>query len=869
MRAPLSWLGEYVQLPESVTAAQVAADLVRVGLEEEALHGGDVIGPVVVGQVLEFVDEPQKNGKTIRWCQVDVGEYGVPVADGPEGGLAPRGIVCGAHNFIVGDQVVVSLPGAVLAGGFAIAARKTYGHVSDGMICSAKELGLGDDHTGIIRLVEWGMGDVPVGTDAIALLGLAEETVEVNVTPDRGYALSLRGLAREYGHATGAAFTDPALIDVPAPTADGFEVRLQDGAPVRGRIGCDRYVARIVHNVDAAGPSPRWLQRRLEQAGMRPISLAVDVTNYVMLAVGQPLHAFDLDQLTGPIVVRRAKPKERLTTLDGVDRALSPEDLLITDSAGGEASDHVLALAGVMGGASSEVSAQTTNLLIEAAHFDSITTARTSRRHKLSTEASRRYERGVDTELADRAAELAVRLLIEHGGGQIGPVTYAGEPSPGALIRMSWDLPNRVTGCGWTREQVIESLVEIGCEVSAEGAEVVETEPVEGFVGAGVSESHVLCVQAPSWRPDLRIGVDLVEEVARLRGYEQIPSILPVAPPGRGRTHGQDVRRSVARGLAEHGLTQVLTYPFVGAGIHDAFGLPADDNRRVALKLANPLSDEQPYLRTSVLSTVIEALRRNVSRGFTDLGLFEIGLVTRPVPAAPPAGRPGVESRPTDDELAALDAAIPPQPRRAAIVMTGLRELPGWDGPGRPADWSDALAAAMSIAETVGVTATVTKDADHAPWHPGRCARLEIEGQLFGHAGELHPKVVAALGLPLRTVAAEVDLDVLIAASGGIVAAEPISTFPLAKEDVALVVDAAVPAAEVQAALVAGAGELLESVRLFDVYTKPPIVPGQRSLAFALRFRAPDRTLTADETLAARDAAVAEATARTGAVLRS
>jgi phenylalanyl-tRNA synthetase beta chain len=857
MRAPLNWLGEYVVLPESVTALEVATDLVRVGLEEEGIHGGDVTGPIVVGRVLEFTPEPQKNGKTIRWCQLDVGA------------AEPRGIVCGASNFVVGDLVVVSLPGAVLPGGFAIAARKTYGHVSDGMICSARELGLGDDHDGIIRLGEWGMGDVVPGADAIALLGLAEETVEVNVTPDRGYAFSLRGIAREYSHATGAVFTDPALVDVPAPGADGFAVKLADDAPINGAAGCDRYVARIVRGVNSSASSPRWLQRRLEQAGMRPISLAVDVTNYVMLAVGQPLHAFDLDRLNGPIVVRRALADEKLTTLDGVERVLDPEDLLITDSAG----SRVLALAGVMGGASSEVREQTTDLLIESAHFDAISVARSSRRHKLSTEASKRYERGVDTELADRAAELAVQLLVQHGGGVAGPVTDVGAPIPGAVIRMSWDLPNRVTGCEWTRAQVIESLTEIGCRVVAEGAEMTDSELIGGVVDEGViTESEVLLVRAPSWRPDLTVGVDLVEEVARLRGYEQIPSVLPIAPSGRGLTRGQQVRRSVARALAEHGLVEVLTYPFIGDSIHDAFGLPADDPRRTALRLANPLSDEQPYLRTSVLSTLIEAVRRNLGRGFTDLALFEIGLVTRPLPDARPAGHPGVEHRPSEAELDALKAAIPPQPRRAAIVLTGLRELPSWssgDSAGRPADWSDAVEAAMLVAHTAGITPTITADPDHAPWHPGRCAKLEIDGQLFGHAGELHPKVVAALGLPARTVAAEVDLDVLIAASGAIVMAQPISTFPLAKEDVALVVDAAVPAGQVQAALADGAGDLLESVRLFDVYTKPPIEPGQRSLAFALRFRAPDRTLTAEETSAARDAAVASATARTGAVLRS
>ncbi|GAB3262599.1 phenylalanine--tRNA ligase subunit beta [Kineosporia babensis] len=836
MRAPLSWLAEYVELPKGATALEVAADLVKVGLEEEAVHGGGVTGPLVVARVLEFTPEKQKNGKTIRWCQVDVGE------------AEPRGIVCGAGNFFEGDLVVAVLPGAELPGGFKIAARKTYGHKSDGMICSALELGLGEDHDGIIRLTEWGFDEVKPGDDAIALLGLAEETVEVNVTPDRGYCFSLRGIAREYSHATGAAFTDPALIEVPAPAADGFEVELDDQAPINGVLGGDRFVARVVRGVDATASSPRWMQRRLEQAGMRPISLAVDVTNYVMLAVGHPLHAFDLDKLVAPIVVRRAVPGEQLTTLDDVKRKLDAEDLLVTDSPEGRGS-RVLSLAGVMGGASSEVSAETTNLLVEAAHWDPITVARTMRRHKLSTEAGKRYERGVDTQLADVAAELTVRLLVEYGGPavEVGPVTDVGVAAEGAVIEMAADFPARVVGLDYTREEVVSSLEQIGCEVSG---------------------SDVLTVKAPSWRPDLGVGVDLAEEVARLRGYDQIPSVLPVAPPGGGLTHGQRLRRSVARSLAEHGIVEVLTYPFMSGSVHDAFGLPKDDERRQALRLANPLSDEQPYMRTSLLATLVDAVKRNVSRGNTDLAVYEIGSVTRPNGTEAKAGHPQAGSRPSDAELEQLDQAIPHQPLRAAVVMTGQRELQGWNSAGRAADWSDALEAALLVARAAKIEPTVVKDPDHAPWHPGRCARLEIDGKLFGHAGELHPKVVAALGLPPRTVAAEVDLDVLIQASGGIVPAQPISTFPLAKEDVALVVKDEVQAQDVHAALVAGAGQLLESARLFDVYVQAPIEEGHKSLAFALRFRAPDRTLTAEETAAARDAAVAVAAERTGAVQR-
>lgn len=853
----MDWLGDHVVLPEGLTAEQLAADLVRVGLEEEAIHGSALTGPLVVGRVLEQQPEPQKNGKTINWCQVDVGAHnvdGVPAADGG----TPRGIVCGAHNFGPGDLVVVALPGAVLPGPFAIASRKTYGHVSDGMICSQRELGLGDDHDGIIVLPRLGYAeaDLEPGQDAVALLGLGEQVLEINVTPDRGYAFSYRGVARELSHSTGAAFTDrglPASLPTPPPAAtpDGFPVEVDDVAPVHGQVGCDRFVTRVVRGVDPAAESPAWLRRRLEKAGMRPISLAVDATNYVMLDLGQPLHAYDLAQVAAPVVVRRAVAGERLTTLDDVDRALDPQDLVITDSPDGARGSRVLGLAGVMGGASSEVSATTTDVLVEAAHFDAVSVARTSRRHRLSSEAAKRFERGVDPLLPAVAAQRVVDLLVEHGGGTadpaVGDLDTVTPPSP---VRLPAGEPARLVGVAYTPAQVRDALTDVGCTVEADGDD--------------------LLVTPPSWRPDLTGPADLVEEVARLVGYEVIPSVLPAAPGGRGLTAEQRARRSVARALAEAGFVETLSYPFVGDAELDALGLPADDPRRATLRLVNPLADDRPAMRTSVLATLLETVRRNVGRGLGDVALSEIGLVTLPAAGAPAAPSLPGGTRPTPEQLAALAAAVPAQPRHVAGVLAGRRTPSGWWGEGRPVDWTDALGAARLVAERVGVEMVVTADAETMPWHPGRCARLALaDGTVLGHAGELHPAVLETLGLPARSAAFELDLSALLAAAPqGPVQARPVSAFPAAKEDLAFVVDADVPARAVHDAVVEGAGELLEDLRLFDVFTGPQVGEGKKSLAYSLRLRGADRTLTADDARAVRERVVAVAAERVGAVLR-
>ncbi|MFE7623951.1 phenylalanine--tRNA ligase subunit beta [Streptomyces sp. NPDC057509] len=834
MRVPLSWLREYVDLPATETGRDVQAKLVAVGLEVETVEqiGAGLTGPLVVGQVLT-IEELEGFKKPIRFCTVDVGTA--------NGTGEPQEIVCGARNFAVGDKVVVVLPGAVLPGDFAIAARKTYGKTSHGMICSTDELGMGDDGThGIIVLPP----EHEAGTDAIELLELVDEVLDIAVTPDRGYCLSMRGVARETATAYGLPLRDPALLDVPAPNAYGYPVKVSDP------IGCSRFTARTVVGLQPEARTPIWMQRRLQKAGMRPISLAVDVTNYVMLELGQPLHAYDRTRIDGPIGVRRAEQGEKLTTLDGAVRVLDAGDLVITDNRG------PIGLAGVMGGADTEIAdaaegAHTAEVVIEAAHFDAISIARTARRHKLPSEASKRFERGVDPQAAAAAAQRTVDLLVLLAGGTAeAGVTEVTAPSAPRTITMPADHPDKVAGVTYGRETVVRRLQEVGCDVYGQDE---------------------LLVTTPSWRPDLNEPNDLAEEVIRLEGYENLPSTLPTPPSGRGLTDRQRLHRRVGRALAGAGYVEALNYPFIGEAVLDQLGLEADDDRRRTVELVNPISDEEPSLRTTLLPGLLGALRRNDGRGSHDLALFETGLVFRPSGQETKPVRLPVDRRPSDEEIASLDAALPRQPRHAAVVLAGAREQAGWWGKGRPADWADSVEAARTVAREAGVEVSVRADR-HAPWHPGRCAALYVtvagEETLFGHAGELHPRVIKELHLPQRACAMEVDLDVLEQAVDGVLRAPRISTFPVATQDVALVVGQDVPAADVERALRAGAGELLESLRLFDVFTGEQIGEGRKSLAYALRFRAGDRTLTVDEASAARDAAVALAAERTGAVLR-
>lgn len=832
MRVPLSWLREYVDVPVGAAPEDVLEALVRVGFEEEDVFRFDLQGPIVVGEVVEFVEEPQSNGKTIRWCQVDVGES------------EPRGIVCGARNFFAGDKVVVTLPGSVLPGPFPIAARKTYGHVSDGMIASAKELGLGDEHSGILRLVELGI-DAPVGTDAIALLGLDDVAVDINVTPDRGYALSLRGVAREYSHATGAAFRDPAIrpVDEVRP-GSGFPIAVDDRAPIRGRVGASEFVARIVRDVDPTRPTPPWMISRLTLAGIRSLGILIDITNYVMLELGQPIHGYDLDRLSGGITVRRATAGEKLETLDGKVRTLDAEDLLITDESG------PIGLAGVMGGGTTEMGQGTRNVLIEAATFDPVSIARTARRHKLPSEASRRFERGVDPAIPFVAARRVADLMVEYAGGthddELGGALYA------ELTRTRIALPagfvEGVIGVDYTPEQIAGALRLIGGDLD---------ERPEGWI-----------VTAPTWRPDLTDKWTLAEEVARIEGYDRIPSVLPLPPSGRGLTAAQQGRRRVSNALAAAGYVETPSFAFTSEEQNDLHG-SASGRHLPSIKLANPLDGQSPFLRRTLIPGLLEIAHRNVSRGFTDLALFEVGAVFLPEPgvAYGTSFVPPLAVRPDAATLAALDASIPPQRRHVAVLLTGslAPKQPGFAPVA--AGLSDALDAVRTIAAGAGVTIEV-EQGERAALHPGRAGVLSVGTTEVGYVGELLPAVAEASDLPGRVIVAELDLDLVLSLAAPKPVAPSLSGFPAATQDVSLVVGVDVPAGEVRAALVEGAGDLLESLRLVDDYRGAGVAEGAKSLTFALRFRAPDRTLTAAEATDAKLAGVAVAAQRFGATLR-
>lgn len=820
MRVPLSWVREYAAIPNSATPEEIGDALVRVGFEVEAIErqGMHIKGPLIVGRVLA-IEEITEFKKPIRWVELDCAE------------ATTRFVICGASNFSVHDLVVVAIPGAVLPGGFEISERETYGRISNGMICSSRELGMGEDHSGILVL---GSESTSPGANALEVLEIEDVIFDVAVNPDRGYALSLRGMAREISSAMGIGYSDPAQAvntNELVETGSGVIAKIDDPT------GISVLYLRTLDNFDPKAQTPLWMQRRIEKCGMRSISLAVDVTNYVMLELGQPLHAYDRSQINGSLHIRRAGETKELTTLDGQKRLLSSEDLLVADDV------RALALAGTMGGADSEVNEATTSVVIEAARFDPISIAKNARRHKLSTEASRRFERGVDPSLAEFASARAASLLMQLGGAVHVDSQRAGEPKYSPIVELDPHFIAKLTGADISLSQVREKLLIVGCDIEEVSDALWRIDP-------------------PSWRSDLVAPVDLVEEVARMVGYDAIPSVLPVHPVSPGLTSFQRRLRILAQMLADRGLVEVQNYPFVAESTLRDMGYTGD--RAKAFRIVNPLSEGAPLLRTHLIPGLIDAASRNISRGARNFGLFEIGSIFRNILPLSPFDNPPTAKRPTQEIIDQIYAGVPDQPIHVGGVLVGEAQSEDWKGQGRSYDWSDAIEFAESILRACNLTWTINRS-DFAPWHPGRCAELLVNGKVIAHAGELHPRVVASYTLPERACAFVVNLSGI--PEHGTLRAPSLGTMPAAMQDIALIVDENITNAEVVEAIFAGAGEMLESVTLFDKYDE--IGDGKISLAYTLTFRAPDRTLTGAEIAEFREGAVESARIKVGAVLRS
>jgi phenylalanyl-tRNA synthetase beta chain len=817
MRAPLSWLKEFVEIPDFVTADEISDALIRVGFEVEEIivQGSDLTGPLKFGKVLS-IEEITEFKKPIRYVGLDCGEG------------ETRYVICGATNFEVGDIVCVAIPGAVLPGNFAISARETYGKTSNGMICSGRELGISDDHAGIMTFAE---GSVEIGGDAIEALQINDVIFDIAVNPDRGYALSIRGVAREIAAALNLNYADPvdSLRSITfEKTGTGVSAKIvdQDAASV--------FYLRTLKDFDQKAQTPIWMRRRIEKMGMRSISLVVDITNYVMLELGQPLHAFDADKITGGLSIKRAGSTQKFTTLDGQERNLDPDDLMVWDD------KKPLALAGTMGGVESEITSTTSRIAVEAVRFNPVAVAKNSRRHKLSSEASRRLERSVDPSLAEFASARFVQLLTQLSTATHVETVIDGEPRYAPVVKIDPAYVASVLGIEITPADIASHLRSVGCDVNEATFEV----------------------DPPSWRSDLLQQADFVEEVARMVGYDKIPSILPPRPKHASLTPVQKRRRAIATMLASRGFAEVQTFPFTNQSTIDSMGFVGE--RAATYRIANPMSEEFPLMRVHLVPGLIEVAARNISRGAKDFAIFEMGSIFRSSQKLVPAISPELGSRPEQSVINAITASVPPQAFHVAGLLVGKSEASDWQGPAKAYTWQDAIAYAQDILQLCNLNWTI-KRSDFAPWHPGRCAELIVDGKAVAHAGELHPRIVAAYGLPERSVAFAVGLSALPETS--LVRPFSVGTMPAAMQDVALIVDHTVAAGDVEAALRAGAGNLLESITLFDRYDK--IGDGKISLAFTLVFRANDRTLTGAEITEARGAAVAEAEKRTGAVLRT
>jgi len=807
MRVPLKWLSEYVEL--SLDADELAELLTASGTSVEGVEkvGGEWKG-CVVGRILEVLPHPSADRLSV--CRVDVGG-------------ATRDIVCGAPNVRPGMVSPVALPGNRLPDGRSIGEAEIRGVVSSGMLLSERELGISDEAAGIMELD----GALQPGTDLAEALEVEDTVLVLEITPNRPDCLSMLGVAREVAALTGRRVRRPRF-DLPEegePAASEVKVEILEADR------CPRYVARLIEGV-SIGPSPWWLRNRLRAAGMRPINNVVDVTNYVMLELGQPLHAFDFHLLRdGHIIVRCKREGERLTTLDGVERELHPEDLLICDPGG------PVALAGVMGGENTEVNPGTVKVLLESAHFSAPGIMLTSRRHDLSSEASYRFERGVDPAGCLFAADRAAFLIKETAGGRVrrGAVDVVVKPEvllPREL-RLRVGRAARLIGITLSAPEARGILQSLEMEVSTAemGGEspagvAGEGVPPPPVVAGGEGDGEVLRVKVPTFRPDLEREIDLVEELARVYGYQRVPATLPRTSNNVGfLTREQVLRREIARVMVGCGLHEAITWAFIPFWWMDLLDPERKRLPERPLRLRNPLSEEASVMRPTLIPGLLEAARFNINRRIPDVHLFEMGRVFLPV----------------------REGDLPHEPLLLGCLVCGRWVPKGWDQEAVEADFFVLKGILEALSRALHVEDWSLRREEYPFLHPARSAEVLLNGEEAGFLGTLHPRVAEALDLPVGVEIMELDVSTLVKAAREVPPYREIPRFPAVQVDLAVVVREEVEAREVEGIIREVGGELLREVRLFDLYRGGQLAEGEKSLAYNLVFYALDRTLRDEE----------------------
>lgn len=784
MQVSYKWLQDYVNI--NISPQELADRLTMAGVAVENVHHlGEEISNVVTGQILKIDTHP--NADKLAVCQV--------TTDGSDS----IQIVTGATNVQQGHKIPVAKEGAKLSGGLVIKKSKLRGVESRGMLCSGQELGLDtkllptDQAHGIMILPE----DTPLNIDIKEYLGLDDHVLELDLTPNRGDCLSMIGVAREVAALLKVEMRLPESDPVESETLASDLAAIEIQAPEL----CRRYVGRVVKGV-RIGPSPQWMQQRLRTAGIRPISNIVDITNYVMLELGQPLHAFDYDKLADhKIVVRSAQPGEPIVSLDGAERVLNESMLAICDPQG------PVAVAGVMGGLDSEVVDNTKNILIESAYFNPVNIRRTSKALGLRSESSARFEKGIDIGGCVRAANRAALLMQQLAGGTVAKGVIDNYPNP--VVEKTVSLrPARIEhflGIAIPKEKIEEILTSLQFKVQHQEQEMLVT--------------------VPTFRPDVSIEVDLIEEVARMYGYNQIPDTAIIGPTTQGkRNESQQLIYDIKNVLVGCGLTEVVTYGFVSPKVFDLMNLPQNTIFRNALKLQNPLSEEHSIMRTVPVPNLLEVLQRNHNRQINNGAIFEIGRVFYPK-----------EGQDLPDERMAL-----------TMVFSGSTTT-SWNTKAVPMDYFFAKGVLETLFNRIGV-----KDAQfvrfNAPsFHPGRIAAIEIDGKMIGVLGELHPNVLENYDLPHRAVACKIDLDDLLEKELQQPEHKTLPRFPAVERDIAVMVKEEATAKDMINSITGAAGKIMKKVMIFDVYTGSQVAQGYKSVAFSLLFQAPDRTLTDEE----------------------